>query len=122
MATLGADIMEAIFLIPELVILGIVVILIWSVVMHIVLRLTHQSDDVTETFRTCAYAATPFGTAGLIPFFGAPIAALWMLFLQYKGLITADDVEERFAMLAVAVPVILFFAIFYIFLSAGGAQ
>jgi hypothetical protein len=122
MAALGADIMEAIFLIPELVILGIVGIVIWSVVMHIVLRLARQSDDVTETFRTCAYAATPFGTVGLIPFFGPPAAALWMLFLQYKGLVTADDVEDRFAMLAVAVPVILCVAIFSIFLSAGGSQ
>ncbi|KAF1078664.1 YIP1 family protein [Methanogenium sp. MK-MG] len=122
MAALGADLVDTILLIPKIVILGIVAILLWSVVMHILLRLVGQSDDVTETFQTCAYAATPFGTVGLIPFFGAPLAALWMLFLQYKGLVGADGVESRFAALAVAVPVILFGAIFLIFLSAGGSQ
>lgn len=122
MAALGADIVGSLLLIPRLVILGIVGILIWSLVMYILLRILGQSDDVTETFRTCAYAATPFGTVGLIPFFGPPIAALWMLFLQYKGLLAADDVENRFAMLAVAVPVILFFVIFYFVFSAGGSQ
>ncbi len=122
MAALGADIVGAVLLIPKLVILGFVFILIWSVIMHVLLRIFGQSDDVTETFRTCAYAATPFGTVGLIPFFGPPAAALWMLFLQYKGLVAADDVENRFAMLAVVVPIILFAAIFYIFLSAGGSQ
>ena len=101
---------------------GIVFIIIWSLVMHILLRIFGQSDDAGETFRTCAYAATPFGTVGLIPFFGPPIAALWTLFLAYKGLVAADDVEERFALLAVAVPVILGIAIFYLFLSAGGSQ
>jgi hypothetical protein len=122
MAALGADLVGTILLIPKIVILGIVAILLWSVVMHILLRIVGQSDDVTETFRTCAYAATPFGTVGLIPFFGAPLAALWMLFLQYKGLVAADGVENRFAAVAVAVPVILFIAIFSIFLSAGGSQ
>jgi hypothetical protein len=112
----------SLLLIPRLVILGIVGILIWSLVMYILLRILGQSDDVTETFRTCAYAATPFGTVGLIPFFGPPTAAIWMLFLQYKGLVAADDVENRFAMLAVAVPVILFFLIFYFVFSAGGSQ
>ena len=122
MAALGADIVGAALLIPRIVIFCIVFISVWSVVMHILLRIFGQSDDVTETFRTCAYAATPFGTVGLIPFFGPPVAALWMLFLQYKGLVAADDVENRFALVAVAVPVILFVAIFYIFFSAGGSQ
>ncbi len=122
MAALGADIVGALLLIPRLVILGIAGIFIWSLVMHILLRILGQSDDVKETFRTCAYAATPFGTVGLIPFFGPPLAALWMLYLQYKGLVAADDVESRFAMLAVAVPVILFVVIFFFFLSAGGSQ
>lgn len=122
MAALGADIIGAVLLIPRLVILGIAGILIWSVVMHILLRILGQSDDMTETFRTCAYAATPFGTVGLIPFFGPLLASLWMLVLQYKGLVAADDVESRYAMLAVAVPVILFGAIFYLFFSAGGSQ
>jgi len=122
MAALGADIVGAVLLIPKLVILGFLGILIWSIIMHILLRIFGQSDDVTETFRTCAYAATPFGTVGLVPFFGPPAAALWMLFLQYKGLVAADEVENRFAALAVAVPVILFAAIFYSFLSAGGSQ
>ncbi|WAI02461.1 YIP1 family protein [Methanogenium organophilum] len=122
MAALGADIVGALLLIPRIVIIGIVAVLIWSVVMHILLRIFGQSDDVTETFRTCAYAATPFGTVGLIPFFGPLAAAIWMLFLQYKGLVAADDVEERFALIAVAVPVILFIAIFSLFFSAGGSQ
>ncbi len=120
MAVLGGDIVGSLLLIPRLVILGIAGILIWSLVMYILLIIFGQSDDVTKTFRTCAYAATPFGTVGLIPFFGPPIAAIWMLFLQYKGLVAADDVENRFAMLAVAVPVILFFLIFYLVFSAGG--
>jgi hypothetical protein len=122
MAALGADIVGSLLLIPRLVILGIAGILIWSLVMHILLRIFNQSDDVTETIRTCAYATTPFGTVGLIPFFGPLFAALWMLFLQYKGLVVTDDVENRFAMLAVTVPVILFFAIFYLLFSAGGSQ
>ena len=122
MAALGADIVGSLLLIPRLVILGIAGILIWSLVMHILLRIFNQSDDVTETIRTCAYATTPFGTVGLIPFFGPLFAALWMLFLQYKGLVVTEDVENRFAMLAVTVPVILFFAIFYLLFSAGGSQ
>ncbi|WFN34088.1 YIP1 family protein [Methanogenium sp. S4BF] len=122
MAALGADIVGSLLLIPRIVILGIAGILIWSLVMHILLRILGQSDDVTETFRTCAYAATPFGTVGLIPFFGPFLAAIWMLVLQYKGLVAADDVENRFALLAVAVPVILFGVIFSLFFSAGGSQ
>lgn len=122
MAALGADIVAAVLLIPRIVILGIVGVLIWSLAIHVLLRIFGQSDDPAETFRTCAYAATPFGTVGLIPFFGPPAAALWMLVIAYKGLVTADDVEERFALIVIAVPVILFLAIFYIFLSAGGAQ
>ena len=122
MAALGTDFLGAIFLIPKIVILGIMGLLIWALTMHVLLRLGGMSDDIAETFRTCAYAATPFGTVGLIPFFGPPLAAVWMLFLQYKGLVTADDVEGRFAALAVAVPIILFSTIFYIFFSAGGSQ
>lgn len=122
MAALGTDIVAAALLIPRIVILGIVFIIIWSLLMHILLRIFGQSDSAGETFRTCAYAATPFGTVGLIPFFGPPIAALWTLFLVYKGLVAANDVEEKFALLAVAVPVILGIAIFYLFFSAGGSQ
>ena len=122
MAAVGADIVAAALLIPRIVILGVFAVLVWSLVMHILLRIFGQSDCPGETFRTCAYAATPVGTVGLIPFFGPPLAALWTLVLAYKGLVVADDVEERFALIAVAVPVILVIAIFYLFFSAGGAQ
>lgn len=122
MAALGADIVTAALLIPRIVILGVVAVLLWSLVMHILLRVFGESDSPGETFRTCAYAATPFGTVGLIPFIGPPLAALWTLLLAYKGLVVADDVEGRFALIAVVVPLVLVIAIFYLFFSAGGTQ
>lgn len=119
MAGIAADSGSLLLTMAELALAGIIVIVLEAVLVFFVLRLSGYADGPGETVRTCCYAATPFGTIGLLPVFGPPLAILWTIFLQFRGIRTVHETPGGIAAAAVVLPVIIVVALFW-FLVLGG--
>jgi len=121
MAGIAADTTSLLLTMAELALAGIVFIVLEALLVFLVLRLTGYADGPGETVRTCCYAATPFGTIGLLPIFGPVLAILWTLFLQFRGIRTVHETPAGITAAAVILPVIIVAGLFWLLLLGGGA-
>ena len=88
-------------------IIGIVVLFIWSGIVHLVLQLLGGLRESTAgfegTFRAIAYASV-VEIAVIVPLLGGPIAAVWSLVLQVIGLAILHRTSQGKAIGAVLLP------------------
>ncbi len=122
MAGIAADTGSLLLTMAELALAGIIVIMLEALLVFFVLRLSGYADGPGETVRTCCYAATPFGTIGLLPVFGPLLAILWTLFLQFRGVRTVHETPAGIAAAAVVLPVIIVAGLFWFLVLGGGGE
>ncbi len=122
MAGIAADTGSLLLTMAELGLTGIIVIVLEAMLVFFVLRLSGYADGPGETVRTCCYAATPFGTIGLLPVFGPLLAILWTLFLQFRGIRTVHETPAGIAAAAIVLPVIIAAALFWFLVIGGGGE
>ena len=72
-----------------------------------------------ESLKITMYSSVPFATIGLIPFFGLYIAPVWTVYLQAKGLVECNEIDDRVALVSSVVAAVILAALFYIVIISG---
>ena len=121
-AGIAADTTSLLMTMAELALGGILVLVLEALLVFLVLRLTGYADRAGETIRTCCYAATPFGTIGLLPVIGPLLALLWTIFLQFRGVQTVHETPAGIAAAAVILPGIIAAGLFWLLVLGGGGD
>ncbi|MBT8508509.1 hypothetical protein AZH53_08830 [Methanomicrobiaceae archaeon CYW5] len=121
-AGIAADTTSLLITMGELALGGIIITILEAFLVFIVLRLTGYADVPGETVRTCCYAATPFGTIGLLPIIGPLLALLWTIFLQFRGVQTVHETPAGIAAAAVILPGIIAAGLFWLLVLGGGGD
>jgi hypothetical protein len=111
-----------IFLAPIFIIIGV---FITAVILHLMLMIVGGANRGFEaTVRVVCYAQTA-QLAGIIPFCGGFISAVWAIILYVVGLATAHRTTTGKAILAIALPIVLccafLVAMTFMGVLAGGA-
>ncbi len=108
-----------IFLVIEIVVLGIIYAIFNGALLYLGLLITGNAEDILDDIRIAAYSMCPFAVAGLIPLFGIFIAPLWAFFLQFTGLKETYNLDDRQAAIAAAIPVLVILMLFLFFIGEG---
>lgn len=95
---------------------------IYGLIAYLIIRAGGWDVSPDESLSTTIYAATPYGTAGLIPLFGLIVAPFWMIYLQYTGASYGLEIDSGWAAVSAIVPAVVLFGLFYVYaIGMGGA-
>lgn len=96
--------------------------IIYGLIAYLIIRAGGWDVSPDESLSTTIYAATPYGTVGLIPLFGLIVAPFWMIYLQYTGASYGLEIDRGWAAVSAIVPAAVFFGAFYLYvIGMGGA-
>lgn len=116
---------SAIFMLPVILICGVIGVFIWSLILHVVLGLFGGQNFPWETtFRVVAYAGGSTAPLSLLPSCLGIIGAVWSVIVLVIGLAQAQETTIGKAAAAVLVPAVLCCGIVFItiamFVGAAG--
>lgn len=96
--------------------------IIFGLIAYLIIRAGGWDVSADESLSTTIYAATPYGTVGLIPLFGLIVSPFWMIYLQFTGACYGLDIDRGWAAASAIVPAVVLFALFYVYIiGIGGA-
>lgn len=93
---------------------GLLLIFAGAAIFHIFVIIFGGRNGYTSTFKAIAYGAVPYNIFSWIPLLGL-IFGLWSLYLFIKGISVLHDINMGKAAAAVLLPVIIIFAVSFIF-------
>lgn len=101
------NLMEVVFAYPRIVLIGFLVSLLWTLLLHFWIKLWRGKASLKETFVIYAYALTPTALLEWLPLVGL-VAWFYNLYLVSIGIMKFHEIPKKRAFAIIFVPIVLF--------------
>ena len=116
---LGSNPASLAVLLIEVFIFLVLTLSVYGLLTFAITKIFGEEMFPDESLKITMYSSVPFATIGLIPFFGLYIAPVWTVYLQAKGLVECNEIDDRVALVSSVVAAVILAALFYIVIISG---